>query len=260
MTASESVRICLKNYATFGGTASRSEFWWFFLAGAFSVWAASAVAGSVAALLLIALLLPMLAAGSRRLQDCGSSGLWLLLLAFFPLGPFLLLLAWARPSSKAAAEADQGGSAQPGLQTAGTRKRPPWFAPVVVLLLVGAGLGGIAFMGWTRQGYIKRSEVAGALARLEDLRSYVKKSGRLPASLEEVGVKPLYEDPSGDPETGTSYKFRYRFTLSADSVTVTFDTVSDKGPVTMILRPDAGGGFDCRGGTLENALRPAACR
>lgn len=94
----ESIVVCLKKYAEFGGRASRSEFWWFAL---FIVLVASAFAyihETIASIFLIATLLPLLAAGARRLRDSGKSAWWQLFL-LVPVGGLVLLgFYWAEPS------------------------------------------------------------------------------------------------------------------------------------------------------------------
>lgn len=99
LTFFESIRGCFTKYAEFNGRASRSEFWWFAL---FVVLCASALAllneifGNI---FLIAVLLPLLAAGSRRLHDGGRSGWWQLFL-LVPVGGIVLLgFLWASPPS-----------------------------------------------------------------------------------------------------------------------------------------------------------------
>ena len=98
MTFYESIIVCLKKYAEFNGQASRSEFWWFAL---FIILVASAFAylsETLASIFLIAALLPLLAAGSRRLRDIGMSAWWLLFL-LAPVGGIVLLgFLWARPT------------------------------------------------------------------------------------------------------------------------------------------------------------------
>lgn len=137
MPFSEAVRICLRNYATFSGRAQRSEFWWFYLfvglvvtvpslVGAVLLATGAALSavptssgdspgtGSgigalgivgiaiivLAILVSLALILPLLAAGSRRLRDGGHSP-WLLLL--YPISPvnIILIVLWALPGSSA---------------------------------------------------------------------------------------------------------------------------------------------------------------
>lgn len=98
MTFYESILVCLKKYAEFNGRASRSEFWWFML---FIVLVASAfayVSETFVSIFLIAILLPLLAAGSRRLRDSGKSAWWQLFL-LAPVGGIVILgFLWALPT------------------------------------------------------------------------------------------------------------------------------------------------------------------
>jgi len=94
----ESILVCLKKYAEFQGRASRSEFWWFML---FILLVASALAylsETLVSIFLIATLLPLLAAGARRLRDAGISAWWLWFL-LAPVGGLVVLgFYWARPT------------------------------------------------------------------------------------------------------------------------------------------------------------------
>ena len=98
----------LRKYATFEGRARRKEYWWFYLFSFILVLiggvidnvifgpdalADSSGLGPVSGLAILALLLPTLAAGVRRLHDGDRSGWWLLV-AFLPLVGALLLLFW----------------------------------------------------------------------------------------------------------------------------------------------------------------------
>jgi uncharacterized membrane protein YhaH (DUF805 family) len=97
MTFADAVRSCLSKYATFSGRAQRSEYWYFVL----FFFLGSLVCGFVDHLLFgvpvvemgeeqdsgdgpvelifgLAMFLPMLAAGWRRMHDTGRSGLLLL--------------------------------------------------------------------------------------------------------------------------------------------------------------------------------------
>ncbi len=97
MTFFESIRTCLVNYAQFNGRASRPEFWWFIL---FVVLVASALAylhETLSTIFLIAFLLPLLAAGARRLRDSGKNPWWQLFL-LVPVGGIIVLgIFWALP-------------------------------------------------------------------------------------------------------------------------------------------------------------------
>ena len=103
MTFVEAVKKCLSNYFKFSGRALRSEFWWFYLF-TFLVQTASGIIdgalsgnyyenGYVQALTSLALLIPGLAVGSRRLHDRNLSGWWQLL-AIVPIVGWILLIVW----------------------------------------------------------------------------------------------------------------------------------------------------------------------
>lgn len=73
MTFQDSVKTCFQKYATFNGRASRSEYWWF--------WLVCMVAGYipyVGIVISLATLLPVIAAGVRRLHDTGHCGWWII--------------------------------------------------------------------------------------------------------------------------------------------------------------------------------------
>lgn len=104
MTFSESASFCLKNYTNFNGRAPRSEFWWFYLfcivvgiaASILDVVLFGSSDGLLSALTSVALLLPFLAVGARRLHDAGRSAWWLLLLLTV-IGVLVLLYWWTVP-------------------------------------------------------------------------------------------------------------------------------------------------------------------
>lgn len=84
----EAVEICLRKYATFKGRASRSELWWFFLftfalqfmlALVVTLLSAEELYDVLGSIISLALWLPILAVGCRRLHDTGRSGWWQLL-------------------------------------------------------------------------------------------------------------------------------------------------------------------------------------
>lgn len=89
------IRVCLTKYADFQGRASRPEFWWFALfiilvAGAFAV-----LNEYISEFFLVVVLLPFLAAGTRRLRDSGQSP-WLQLYLLVPVaGIFVVGYYWA---------------------------------------------------------------------------------------------------------------------------------------------------------------------
>lgn len=93
-----------KNYFNFNGRTSRMGFWHFFLAYfvfAIIVGVVTGLLGSlgskISMLISLALLLPNLGIGARRLHDIGKTG-WLQLLMFIPLlGLIALIYFWAQP-------------------------------------------------------------------------------------------------------------------------------------------------------------------
>jgi uncharacterized membrane protein YhaH (DUF805 family) len=96
MTFGQAILGCLRNYATFAGRASRSEFWWFFLFQIMISVAASTISQQLGSLVNLALLLPALAVGARRLHDIGKSGWWQLLI-LTGIGLVLLIYWWIQP-------------------------------------------------------------------------------------------------------------------------------------------------------------------
>lgn len=104
------VRTCLSKYADFTGRARRSEYWFFILA----IFLASVVAsildailgtnfdsgsGLIGTILSLAVLVPQLAAGARRLHDTGRSGWWQLLI-LIPIIGWIILIVWMATDSK----------------------------------------------------------------------------------------------------------------------------------------------------------------
>ena len=99
MTFGESISTCFSKYAAFEGRASRSEYWWFFLFTFLASSASSVVSETLSALFSLAVLLPCLAVGARRLHDVDKSG-WFLLLWFIPIIGWIVLVVWAVQDGK----------------------------------------------------------------------------------------------------------------------------------------------------------------
>lgn len=117
MSFTDAVRTCISKFATFDGRATRSEFWWFYLFAALvgfigyvpililTFIGASSNDGAISGIftiltvifwivwliVVIALYIPLLAVGSRRLHDRGQSG-WLQLLYLVPCGNIVLIV------------------------------------------------------------------------------------------------------------------------------------------------------------------------
>ena len=106
------VKACLTKYATFGGRASRPEFWWFALFTVVVGLVTSMFSSMLNALATLALLVPSIAVGTRRLHDIGKSG-WFQLLALIPIVGGLVLLFFAaqpgEPQDNAYGPAPAGG-------------------------------------------------------------------------------------------------------------------------------------------------------
>jgi len=105
-------KVVLENYANFTGRARRAEFWWYFLANLIisivlnivdaAIGWGSGVGGVLSGLYGLAVLLPGIAVGIRRLHDTGKSGWWLLI-AFVPIvGIIVLVVFWATDSTPGA--------------------------------------------------------------------------------------------------------------------------------------------------------------
>lgn len=84
----------LKNYTLFEGRATRSEFWKFALVSFIVSWILSLLIEQVGALYGLAVLIPSLAVGARRLHDTGKSGWWQLVVLIPFLGAIVLIIFW----------------------------------------------------------------------------------------------------------------------------------------------------------------------
>ena len=81
-TFPEAIQVCLRKYIDVAGRAARSEYWYFFLFTALAGAVASAISAQLETAVSIALFLPTVAVGARRLHDIGRSGwnqLWWIL-------------------------------------------------------------------------------------------------------------------------------------------------------------------------------------
>ena len=99
MTFGESISVCFKKYVGFDGRASRSEFWWFALFTFLVSLAVGIVRQSLSSLFSLAVLLPSLAVGARRLHDTDRSA-WFLLLWLVPVVGWIILVVWAIQEGK----------------------------------------------------------------------------------------------------------------------------------------------------------------
>jgi uncharacterized membrane protein YhaH (DUF805 family) len=100
----EAVRRALSNYANFSGRANRGEYWWFVLANIIVSIVLSVIdstvfgtgfgqTGILSGLYSLAMLIPGLSIGARRLHDIDKSGWWLLI-ALVPIVGAIVLIVW----------------------------------------------------------------------------------------------------------------------------------------------------------------------
>ncbi|NWG24234.1 MAG: DUF805 domain-containing protein [Pseudorhodoplanes sp.] len=110
MNFQDAVKSGFKNYINFTGRAARSEFWYwvlFSVIGGILFASADAVVfpendqSPLASIFHLALLLPSLAIGARRLHDIDRTGWWQLL-ELTIVGIFVLIYWWVQPSQPGA--------------------------------------------------------------------------------------------------------------------------------------------------------------
>ena len=99
MTFGESISTCFRKYVAFGGRATRSEYWWFVLFTFLVSLVASFVSQALSSLFSLAVLLPSIAVGVRRLHDTDRSG-WFLLLWLIPVIGWIILIVFAVQEGK----------------------------------------------------------------------------------------------------------------------------------------------------------------
>ncbi len=127
----------LTNYAEFKGRAHRTEYWMFVLVsmlvvivlgiiesilGISSVSEYGSNSGPIVALYNLAVLIPSIAVGVRRLHDTDKSGWWMLLI-LIPIIGWLLLLYYLVLDSQA--ESNQFGENPKGVQANSEPAQPP---------------------------------------------------------------------------------------------------------------------------------------
>lgn len=103
--------VVLKKYATFSGRAQRAEYWYFLLFSSLIVIALSVIDsmtgsynedtgwGLLSGLYSIAVLLPSIAVGARRLHDTSRTGWWLLIGLIPVIGTIVLIVFFVLDST-----------------------------------------------------------------------------------------------------------------------------------------------------------------
>jgi uncharacterized membrane protein YhaH (DUF805 family) len=109
MSFVDAVTTCFSKYVTFSGRARRSEYWWWYLF-VIIVGAVAAIldglfgtrsdngAGVIQGLAGLALILPTLAVGARRLHDTDRTGWWLLIGLIPLVGAIVLIVFFVQDS------------------------------------------------------------------------------------------------------------------------------------------------------------------
>jgi uncharacterized membrane protein YhaH (DUF805 family) len=118
MDFKQAVITCLRDkYVDFKGRAGRAEYWWFFLFQVIVMVVIGMVSEMLQGVASLALLLPGLGVGARRLHDIGKSG-WFQLLWFIPLIGWGILIYWAcQPSGAANEHGAPAEAAAPQIET-----------------------------------------------------------------------------------------------------------------------------------------------
>jgi uncharacterized membrane protein YhaH (DUF805 family) len=96
MNFQESVKVCFTKYADFGGRPTRPEYWWFFLFILVVSLALSMVSSTLSGLFSLAVLVPSIAAATRRLHDTNRSGWWQLIVLVPLIGLIVLIVFLAQ--------------------------------------------------------------------------------------------------------------------------------------------------------------------
>ncbi|MBC7604788.1 MAG: DUF805 domain-containing protein [Ramlibacter sp.] len=107
------VKICFSKYTDFTGRAARPEFWWFVLFWVVVLAITGMVSRYLYGIAALALFIPMLSAGARRLHDTGKSG-WFQLLSFIPFfGTLFLIYLMVQPGDASANQYGEPTSGTP---------------------------------------------------------------------------------------------------------------------------------------------------
>jgi len=126
LSFSEAIKTCFQKFAEFRGRASRPEFWWFALLYYLVIFApvvaflfisqdsdsynqatfdnpgtngTGLVFGLILSAAVLAMLIPYLAVGTRRLHDTGKPGWWWFI-TLVPFGSIILIVFWAIEGDK----------------------------------------------------------------------------------------------------------------------------------------------------------------
>lgn len=96
-TPMEAVKTGFEQFSNFSGRATRYEYWWFLLFLLIVMSVATIIHEKVGMIVDVLFLVPLVAAGNRRLNDAGESPWWQLFL-LAPFGFIVVFILMARPS------------------------------------------------------------------------------------------------------------------------------------------------------------------
>lgn len=127
------VSVLRDHYADFAGRARRREFWMFMLINFVISFVLGLVLGlahlgPLSNLYLLAVLVPSLALGARRLHDTGRSGWWQLL-SFIPVIGLIILIIWCATDSQPGANKYGPNPKETAATTAAPAAVPPTTPP-----------------------------------------------------------------------------------------------------------------------------------
>lgn len=106
MSFADAIKSCFSQYVGFAGRARRSEFWYFYLftiivsivASVLQRAVSNSGSGVITGIVGLALILPSLAVGVRRLHDTGRSGWWILIGLIPVIGTIVLIVFYVQDS------------------------------------------------------------------------------------------------------------------------------------------------------------------
>ncbi len=90
----------LRKYAVFTGRAKRAEFWMYVLLSIIIGYALGLLSRSLSSFYSLAVFIPSIAVGARRLHDIGRSGWWQLIGIVPVIGAIVLIIFFAQPSKR----------------------------------------------------------------------------------------------------------------------------------------------------------------
>jgi uncharacterized membrane protein YhaH (DUF805 family) len=116
------IDIVTNHYADGSGTATRREFWTFWLAKAIVVYGSLIIFAPAGVILGLGLIVPALALGARRLHETGRSGWWQALQIIPLLGWIIVVVMLCQPAKVTASSSSSG----PTAPTSGATPRYRW--------------------------------------------------------------------------------------------------------------------------------------